>query len=80
MVVWAAQIAARRGNPIAVVALARKLGMYVVAEGIETQDQVTMLKGIDHDLLGQGYLFSKPIEAKAAEKFIQQHTPLSKAA
>jgi EAL domain-containing protein (putative c-di-GMP-specific phosphodiesterase class I) len=39
-----------------------------------------MLKGIDPDLLGQGYLFSKPIEAKAAEKFIQKHTPLSKAA
>lgn len=64
----------------AIVTLARNLGMYVVAEGIETQQQVAMLKGIDQDLLGQGYLFSKPIDAKAAEKFIQQHTPLSKAA
>ena len=63
----------------AIVSLAGNLGMSVVAEGVETQEQVTMLNGLDCHL-GQGYLFSKPVDPKAAEQFIQKHTPLSRAA
>ncbi|MEW6446353.1 MAG: putative bifunctional diguanylate cyclase/phosphodiesterase [Pseudomonadota bacterium] len=40
--------------------LAHKLGLRVVAEGVETSDQVVYLKNAGCDLL-QGYYFSRPI-------------------
>jgi EAL domain-containing protein (putative c-di-GMP-specific phosphodiesterase class I) len=40
--------------------MAHKLGMRVVAEGIETQLQSDLLTRIGCDY-GQGYLFSKPL-------------------
>ncbi|NJL31513.1 MAG: EAL domain-containing protein [Phycisphaerales bacterium] len=46
----------------AVTELAGNLGISVVAEGIETIDQLLMLQSIDCGY-GQGYLFSKPIPA-----------------
>jgi EAL domain-containing protein (putative c-di-GMP-specific phosphodiesterase class I) len=63
----------------AIVSLASNLGMHVVAEGVETEDQVTLLKTLECHL-GQGYLFSKPMDAKTAEAYIQKYTPLSRAA
>ena len=51
-------------------ALAKNLGMEVVAEGIETEAQWALL----HELAcryGQGYLFSKPLEDGAARKLIE---------
>jgi diguanylate cyclase (GGDEF)-like protein len=52
------------GSPIvgAVIDLAHDLGMTVVAEGVETEDQLTELRrlGCDH---AQGYLFSRPFPA-----------------
>jgi diguanylate cyclase (GGDEF)-like protein/PAS domain S-box-containing protein len=50
--------------------LAKNLGMDVVAEGIETEEQWALL----HDLAcryGQGYFFSKPLEQMAASKLIE---------
>ena len=43
--------------------------MDVVAEGIETNDQLIQLKSFDCEH-GQGYFFSKPINSKEAEKLI----------
>jgi EAL domain-containing protein (putative c-di-GMP-specific phosphodiesterase class I) len=40
--------------------LAKKLGLQVVAEGIETESQLTLLTELECDQ-GQGYLFSKPM-------------------
>ena len=40
--------------------LAKKLGLLVVAEGIEKESQATMLKELECDQ-GQGYLFSRPM-------------------
>jgi EAL domain-containing protein (putative c-di-GMP-specific phosphodiesterase class I) len=43
--------------------------MKVVAEGIETSDQLARLNRLNCEF-GQGYFFSKPLEADKAEKFI----------
>jgi EAL domain-containing protein (putative c-di-GMP-specific phosphodiesterase class I) len=46
----------------AIIDLAHELGMKVIAEGIETEEQRQILVAAGCDYL-QGYLFSKPIEA-----------------
>ena len=45
----------------ATIGLAHSLDMTVVAEGIETEDQLTRLRACDCDF-GQGYLFSRPLD------------------
>ena len=55
-----------------ILVLAHSLGMKVVAEGIERQEQMAMLKDLGCEL-GQGYLFSKPVDATAMEQFIANH-------
>ncbi len=47
-----------------IVALARALGKSLVAEGIETEAQLLMLRKLDCDE-GQGYYFSRPLAAAA---------------
>jgi predicted signal transduction protein with EAL and GGDEF domain len=56
-------------------ALARTMNTSVVAEGIETEVQARELErlGCTH---AQGYLFSRPLAAKAAEQVIAAHKPL----
>jgi len=49
-----------------IVTLAHNMGMNVVAEGIETQDQIAQLQALECDL-GQGYVFSRP---QSADHFI----------
>jgi diguanylate cyclase (GGDEF)-like protein len=46
----------------AIIVMAHKLGMRVIAEGIETQEQCDLLTQANCDF-GQGYLFSRPISA-----------------
>ena len=53
----------------AVVVMAHKLGIKVIAEGIETQGQCDLLKQIGCDY-GQGFLFSKPLPAEEFEKLL----------
>jgi diguanylate cyclase (GGDEF)-like protein len=52
----------------AIVQLAHNLGMSIVAEGIESGEQVAMLQSIDCEM-GQGYYFSRPLTAPAFEAF-----------
>jgi len=49
--------------------LAGNMGMEVVAEGVETLDQLKQLAALDCEY-GQGYLFSKPVDAGAAGALI----------
>lgn len=49
----------------AIVTLAHSLGLDVVAEGIETEQQLTQLRNLGCEY-GQGYLFSKPVDVAAA--------------
>ncbi|MBW4637897.1 MAG: EAL domain-containing protein [Gloeocapsa sp. UFS-A4-WI-NPMV-4B04] len=52
-----------------IVGLAWNLGMDVVAEGVETNKQMYQVKALKCDL-GQGYLFSRPLNREAAEALI----------
>lgn len=52
----------------AIIAMAHKLKLRVIAEGIETQEQLDLLKFAGCDF-GQGYFFSKPISPEEFEKF-----------
>jgi diguanylate cyclase (GGDEF)-like protein/PAS domain S-box-containing protein len=49
--------------------LAQNLGMDVVAEGVETREQLDILRSLGCQY-GQGYFFSKPLDALRAEAFI----------
>jgi len=44
----------------AIIALSQSLGIKVIAEGIETHQELQVLKQLECDV-GQGYLFSKPL-------------------
>ncbi|MGR9087898.1 MAG: EAL domain-containing protein [Gammaproteobacteria bacterium] len=54
----------------AMILMAHKLGMRVIAEGIETPEQRDLLMRIGCDY-GQGYLFSRPVSAEEFEKLFQ---------
>ncbi|HEY9284607.1 MAG TPA: EAL domain-containing protein [Pyrinomonadaceae bacterium] len=51
--------------------LAQNLGMDVVAEGVETKDQLALLRKLGCEN-GQGYYFSRPVSVGGAEKIIAE--------
>lgn len=55
-----------------VIALARSLGMEVVAEGVERSDQVAQLRALGCQF-GQGYYFGRPINASETTQLLR-HT------
>lgn len=55
-----------------IVALAQNLGMDVVAEGVETEDQLKLLRKLECEN-GQGYLFSTPLGGRQLSKFIAEY-------
>ncbi|HYO63890.1 MAG TPA: EAL domain-containing protein [Pyrinomonadaceae bacterium] len=55
-----------------IITLARSLEMDVVAEGVETAEQLQQLKDLDCDY-AQGFLFSKPLPREAASSFLDEH-------
>jgi diguanylate cyclase (GGDEF)-like protein/PAS domain S-box-containing protein len=61
-----------------IVTLARSLDMHVIAEGVETDEQLRQLGGLGCDY-GQGYLFSRPVGAGQAVEFLagDEFTPLT---
>jgi diguanylate cyclase (GGDEF)-like protein len=52
--------------------LANNLGMQVVAEGVETREQLNRLRSL-HCEYGQGFLFSKPVDAEAATVMVLEN-------
>jgi diguanylate cyclase (GGDEF)-like protein len=52
-----------------IITIAHKLGIKVIAEGVETIEQLTLLQQYGCDLV-QGYLFSKPIPEDEFEKLL----------
>lgn len=55
-----------------IIGMARNLGMEIIAEGVETKEQLAYLK--KHGCHSyQGYLFSKPVNVDLLRKLLKQH-------
>lgn len=54
-----------------IVNLAKVLGFQVIAEGVETDEQLCMLQKLECDLF-QGYLRSKPIPPNEFTRLLEQ--------
>jgi diguanylate cyclase (GGDEF)-like protein len=54
-----------------IVSLAENMGMEVVAEGVETLAQLSQLRKLNCEY-GQGYLFSRPVEAASIDTWISR--------
>jgi diguanylate cyclase (GGDEF)-like protein len=55
----------------AIIAMAQNLKLKVVAEGVETEEQLAFLRDEQCDVM-QGYLFSRPLPAEEASKLLAQ--------
>ena len=51
--------------------LGHKLGLEVIAEGVETQEQITLLKEYACDQI-QGFVLSKPLEINKFEELVEK--------
>lgn len=67
---------ADRALVAAMIAMAKALGLEVIAEGIETQAQRDLLRDLGCDL-GQGYLFARPIQAAEAARFLARRAEVA---
>jgi diguanylate cyclase (GGDEF)-like protein/PAS domain S-box-containing protein len=59
----------------AIIAMAHRLGLQVVGEGIETEEQLNFLQSHGCDL-GQGFYFSRPLSAPAFRRWLEVRMPL----
>ncbi|RLA70590.1 MAG: hypothetical protein DRG09_02785 [Epsilonproteobacteria bacterium] len=55
----------------ATIEMAKKLGLKVVAEGVETKEQAKLLKSFNCDIV-QGFFYSKPLNTADIEKLLLQ--------
>ncbi len=60
-----------------VISIASGLGLYVLAEGVETPEQLACLKSLGCGL-AQGYHFSKPLSSEAATELLKTYNPSSR--
>lgn len=60
----------------AIIIMSEQLGMKVVAEGIETEEQANLLKQINC-FQGQGYWFSKPLNSQNMKKLLKEQALIS---
>ncbi|MBT8080683.1 MAG: bifunctional diguanylate cyclase/phosphodiesterase [Gammaproteobacteria bacterium] len=58
----------------AMVAMGHELGMRVIAEGVETEEQAELLQSRGCDLL-QGFLFCKPLACSEFDAYLAEHGP-----
>ena len=62
----------------AIVALAQSLGLYVIAEGVETSREESFLRTLDCHAV-QGFLHARPMPALEAESWLRRRTIASRA-
>jgi EAL domain-containing protein (putative c-di-GMP-specific phosphodiesterase class I) len=58
--------------PLAIIAMAHGLNLHVLAEGVETQEQLAILREHGCDAI-QGYLFSQPLSSDLVEQLVRTH-------
>ncbi len=63
----------------AVVDLARHFGLTVVAEGVESELTLDLLREIGCDV-GQGFLFSRPLPAEDFVELLRSENPVAQSA
>jgi EAL domain-containing protein (putative c-di-GMP-specific phosphodiesterase class I) len=56
----------------AIIMMAHKVGLKVIAEGVETEQQRDLLKEMGCDY-AQGYLYSRPIPAHEFQQMLEAH-------
>lgn len=66
----------KRDNSViaSVVAMARGLGMKIIAEGIESVEQIDFLRKIGCDVI-QGYVYSKPLPVEDFIEYVKNYKP-----
>jgi diguanylate cyclase (GGDEF)-like protein/PAS domain S-box-containing protein len=67
-------VADRSDNAVvsAIVALGRALGLHITAEGVETPEQLDLIRGVGCDAV-QGFYFSVPLAADACLEMIKEN-------
>ena len=60
----------------AVIGIARSLHLQVIAEGVETEEQLSFLRRRRCDA-AQGYLFSRPVNAEKFGRILQERRSVS---
>ena len=68
----ATQDPAQAATVRAIIGAAKELGIQVIAEGVETQDQRALLLSLNAGARGQGFYFSEPVEAEHATELLQK--------
>jgi len=63
----------------AIVTLAQQLGLRVVAEGVETPEELEVLRRLGCDFV-QGYLFSRPMSVEDCDRFLSSSSSGAKQA
>ncbi len=64
---------------VAIISMAHGLDLELIAEGIETHGQLTMLRSKGCSV-GQGYYFSVPLSPKDVEPFLRKEAPFARLA
>lgn len=56
----------------AIIGAAREMGIKVIAEGVESEEQRSLLLGIGQTTTAQGFYFSEPVSAAAAGRLLRR--------
>lgn len=66
-----AEKASGRGIISFIISLAKWMGLVVIAEGVETEDQIEILRSMDCNYV-QGYYYAKPMATEEFEHFLKE--------